>query len=164
MDKKEFSAANVVLLLIIFGIGFFLGMEYKAYEIRQAISDTTAIDNPITDILESKKDYRDSDRLSDMRMLQTALELYYTDNSSYPITNGDKIELGTSQHECLGYDGFTDLTCDYSYLNPVPKDPSNNRYMYSSMDGESYRVEFYLETSVNGYVGKTILTPFGFQK
>jgi len=82
---------------------------------------------------------RDAKRISDMKAIQTALEMYYDDNGVYPIycpTSGDSYCLATSLSTYLS-----------GFLSTFPTDPIENRpyagltYRYSSYnDGKGYRI------------------------
>lgn len=78
---------------------------------------------------------RDARRLSDIKQIQTALELYYSDNNTYPVTASG----GTTVTSALG--GVLAPT----YIQSVPVDPSRTDnsttgYLYCSTDGQSYAV------------------------
>lgn len=98
---------------------------------------------------------RDSKRLSDLKQVQTALELYYTDKNAYP-TAATAITLGDSTHACLNGSGFAatgDVACPTPYMGLVPKDPTSDAthtYAYTSADGTTYSIAATLETTVNG--------------
>jgi prepilin-type N-terminal cleavage/methylation domain-containing protein len=55
---------------------------------------------------------RDAKRMSDLKQVQTALELYYTDNNKYPGTSGTPLTavtnaaLGAGNYACLDSTGF----------------------------------------------------------
>lgn len=84
---------------------------------------------------------RDARRLADLKQLQTALELYYGDQSppTYPVTVA----------------GGTTLTSALASLAPnqmqsIPKDPSKadnstTGYLYCSTDGQSYAMLVIME-------------------
>ncbi len=104
---------------------------------------------------------RDSKRLSDLKQLQTALELYYTDQNSYPA--GDTIDLATTNYACLNSTGFTTSGCTNPYMSKVPTDPKEGSYVYTVGTG-TYTVEATLEGDVNGLSGDIKLTPAGIGK
>ncbi len=91
---------------------------------------------------------RDSKRLSDIKQVQTALELYYTDQGSYPT---ESVTLGGTGAVCLDATGFAD-TCTDAYMGLVPADPGSNAYTYAPTDatGSSYTITADLEGTVNG--------------
>lgn len=82
---------------------------------------------------------RDARRLSDLKSIETALELYYADNNTYPTTSG-----GVTVTSALG------TLLAPTYMSTVPKDPSRadsstTGYLYCSTDGQSYGVVAWLE-------------------
>lgn len=111
---------------------------------------------------------RDAKRMSDLKQLQTALELYYTDNNHYPATPSSG-QIGDPANVCLvnttaGW--TTAANCDATaYMAKVPLDPNNtapNVYTYTSGGTSTYSVSASLEGSVNGLAAGTIhLTPAG---
>jgi general secretion pathway protein G len=102
---------------------------------------------------------RDSKRVSDLKQVQTALELYYTDNNAYPA--GNALLLGEAAGGlCLGSAGFGALGCANPYMGQVPKDPGSNHYTYTMANG-SYTVAATLEGTVNGMSAGITLSPAG---
>lgn len=96
---------------------------------------------------------RDSKRLSDIKQIQTALELYYDSNSSYPAT--------------LTLDGTGSLasgnTTFMALVPSAPTPPAGNTYTYT-MDnsGASYSLRYSIEGSSAGInVGGHTATPAG---
>lgn len=101
---------------------------------------------------------RDSKRLSDLKQVQTALELFYTDQSAYPT--GTAVVLGTDA-TCLDSVGFKASGCTDPYMGLVPKDPqTGGTYSYTS-DGLTYTITAALEGNVNGMEGTITATPSG---
>src|SRR3989338_9110765 len=91
---------------------------------------------------------RDAQRISDIKQIQLALELYYNTNGRYPGPTGFWTQAYTGAGTPAGagccYDGYR--WCGYAdgidlatylapYINPLPKDPlgpqNNNRYFYN---------------------------------
>lgn len=105
---------------------------------------------------------RDSKRVSDLRQVQTALELYYTDNSAYP-TEATAVELGTTNYACLNSaSGFTTADCPSPYMGLVPSDPGSNQYLYQSASGTTYTITATLEGAVaNLSAGSITANPSG---
>lgn len=86
---------------------------------------------------------RDAKRVADIKQVQTALELYFNDASSYPVATA-KITLGKGGEDCGGSadclvlcwkdlgtsNGFNDVPGDCSggtvYMGLVPANPSPN--------------------------------------
>jgi type II secretion system protein G len=93
---------------------------------------------------------RDAKRLSDVKQIQTALELYYTDQSSYPTTSTSA--LGAGSFACLGTSGFGAAGCANAYMQIVPANPTPGgaSYAYSSASGTTYSITFSLEGSTGG--------------
>jgi type II secretion system protein G len=87
-----------------------------------------------------KSKARDSQRVSDMNTIVTALNMYHNDFNAYPI-----------------FDGYVTLTDALSValknaktVSTLPIDPLNTgnyRYYYQSVDGEDFYLEYYLETN-----------------
>lgn len=109
---------------------------------------------------------RDAKRMSDLKQIQTALELYYTDESSYPAA-ATPISLGSAAAACLGTGGFaTTAACTNAYMGQVPKDPSSSAvtpvYYTYTVVSSSYSISATLEGTVSGLgPGVVHLTPSG---
>lgn len=105
---------------------------------------------------------RDSKRLSDLKQVQTALELYYTDNNAYP-TAATAVTLGSTNVACLNASGFAATGCASPYMGQVPTDPnSTGSYSYISATGATYCVGATLEGAVNSLpAGAIHLNPAG---
>ncbi len=103
---------------------------------------------------------RDSKRLSDIKQVQTALELYYTDNGSYPT--GTALTLGSDASACLNAaSGFTATACTDAYMGLVPADPGDGTYVYNS-DGTTYTIVTSLEGAAGGLdAGSITASPSG---
>lgn len=97
---------------------------------------------------------RDAKRLSDLRQIQTALELYYTENDAYP-TEGVAVTLGAGNYACLNSSGWAASGCATPYMGLVPEDPGSNSYAYTSADGTTYTIDATLEGTV-GDLDQTI--------
>ncbi len=102
---------------------------------------------------------RDSKRLSDLKQVQTALELYYTDQNAYPVA-AQAVTLGVDQYGCISSAGFAAAGCDNAYMGQIPADPGSGTYSYTSA-GTSYTISATLEGTVNGMTGLIQLTPAG---
>ena len=103
---------------------------------------------------------RDAKRLSDLKQVQTALELYYTDNNAYP-TAAAAVTLGSDTQACLNSDGFAATGCANAYMAAVPADPGSNSYAYTSADGTTYSIAATLESAVNGLSEGITASPSG---
>ncbi|MFA5021899.1 MAG: type II secretion system protein [Patescibacteria group bacterium] len=109
---------------------------------------------------------RDAKRVADIKQIQTALELYFNDNNSYPNDVGADVTLGGSaSNNCLGNDGFNTAgsTCSapvYMGLIPSNPTPGGTAYIYQGV-GETggycqtgicpkYQITFSLEGKTGG--------------
>lgn len=98
---------------------------------------------------------RDSKRISDIKQIQTALELYYNDNNAYPaaVTAGSAIGVATVYMAVVP-------------TNPAPTNdgtcPASLAYTYSQADTGTYSL-FYCLGGVTGGVaaGPHVATPAG---
>ncbi len=101
---------------------------------------------------------RDSKRLSDLKQVQTALELHYTDVASYPA--GTALVLGGTGATCLDSVGFSD-SCTDPYMGQVPADPQDTAYTYT-LSGSSYAITATLEGNMGGLLaGAVTASPSG---
>lgn len=86
----------------------------------------------------SLKKGRDVRRKADLQNVQKALELYYEDKKTYPLT--DQLNFGDSLCEIP-----SDCTSGRIYMQKLPIDPSPScQYAYVSEDGNNY----YLYSSI----------------
>ena len=110
---------------------------------------------------------RDAKRVSDVKQLSTALELYFADNNGYPVA-ATAITLGGTNTACFDEDGFV-TTCDAggtTYMVAVPSNPTPNGtgYSYTSADGSTYALTFTLEGTTGGLLtGLRSASPGGIQ-
>lgn len=104
---------------------------------------------------------RDSKRLSDLKQMQTALELYYSDKANYPA--GAALVLGAGNAVCLNANGWQAANCADPYMGQVPADPKDGQYVYT-LGANTYTVTATLEGDVNGLNGAIKLTPAGISK
>lgn len=104
---------------------------------------------------------RDARRMADLKQLQTALELYYTDLNSYPT--GAAVHLGSDTNAvCLNNNGWQATGCANPYMAAVPTDPNvGSFYTYTLSASSTYMVNATLEGIVNGLTGVIKLTPSG---
>ena len=99
---------------------------------------------------------RDSRRLSDVKQIGMALELYYDDTGRYPPP---PTPTGTPiTGLCLSNSGFTSTCGTIAYLQKIPSDPLPNiHYTYSYLNsGESYRLGFNLEQGSGDWPAGTL--------
>jgi len=110
---------------------------------------------------------RDAKRVSDIKQVQTALELYFADQNGYP--SGSSSTLGGASALCLDEDGFV-AACDAggtTYMGAVPANPAPGgaAYTYNQIgSGSSYSITFSLESGTGGLAtGAHTATPSGLQ-
>jgi hypothetical protein len=139
MDLSDFGATGKMK--------FSINLDMKMSDFNKDLTitiptDAKKFDEKIfQDMIEGKSvdvaDSRNVQRKSDMELLKTALEAYYADNNSYPITTADS----------KNGDFITELLDD-KYLASAIKDPSHPNYYYSytSTDGKSYTLTYVEET------------------
>ena len=141
MNKKGFTLIELLVVIAIIGLLSTLAVV--------ALSS-------------AREKARDSKRLSDLKQVQTALELYYTDNNAYPA--GTSALLGSTNYKCLNASGFAAQGCSSPYMGLVPLDPRNTGvyvYTYTSSASTTYSITGTLEGTVNGLVGTIYATPSG---
>jgi len=108
---------------------------------------------------------RDAKRVSDVKQVQTALELYFADSNSYPA--GSALTLGGATAQALSGAGFsaTGSATGTTYMGQVPSNPSPGGASYSytqTSSGVSYQIVFTLEGQTGGLsTGQHTATPSG---
>lgn len=107
---------------------------------------------------------RDSKRLSDIKQVQTGLELYFTDQNKYAA--GTNLVLGGGSAKCLDKDGFKASGCAAPiYMEVVPSNPTPNGadYTYTGSDS-TYTINFTLEGASGALAaGAHTATPGGIK-
>ena len=103
---------------------------------------------------------RDAKRLSDLKQVQTALELYYTDNSGYPAA-ATAVTLGAGTEACLNASGFAATGCPNAYMGVIPAAPTPGVDSYQSTAATTYTIAATLEGTVNGMSGNIQANPSG---
>ena len=76
---------------------------------------------------------RDAKRVADIKQIQTALELFYNDQSGYPAETGAGRVLGSATYRCLDENGFAGGPCsgDTMYMGLIPANPTPNGADYT---------------------------------
>jgi prepilin-type N-terminal cleavage/methylation domain-containing protein len=118
---KKMGFTLVELLVVIAIIGLLSGMV-------------------VISIKNVKAKARDSQRVSDMNTIITALNMYHNDFNAYPIFDG----------YITNTDALSTMLKNAGATSALPIDPSNSgnyRYYYQSIDGEDFYLEYYLETN-----------------
>ncbi|HEV2339284.1 MAG TPA: prepilin-type N-terminal cleavage/methylation domain-containing protein [Patescibacteria group bacterium] len=99
----------------------------------------------LTNLVGIRQRARDAQRKSDMRQIQASLELYRSDNGSYPVT--------ASFPACGSQLQGTGVTPP-TYMQKIPCDPlTNASYAYAS-DGTTYTIIGCLENSNDNQADK----------
>ncbi len=102
---------------------------------------------------------RNARRVSDIKQVQTALELYYNDNNTYPPT----IEFGTGSI----------ATNSVVYMTSIPANPqprtdgscADSEYVYVRDDYNTYHITYCLSNSTGGIdAGTNNATPAGISE
>lgn len=101
---------------------------------------------------------RDAKRVSDVKQVQTALELYFADVNSYPTgtiaTVAQNGVIGVTPRLILSStNGFNTTAAGTTYMGLVPSNPSPNgaAYTYAGL-AASYSITFTLEGNTGGLV------------
>ena len=117
---------------------------------------------------------RDAKRTSDIKSIQTALELFYVDNDAYPAGTALELGEGTScssgactvlSNATAGFE--TTLTGTVTYMGLIPRDPSSDgtaspctiastgtcSYSYTVNSTHGYELFFHLEGTAGDLVG-----------
>lgn len=133
MNKKGFTLIELLVVIAIIGLLSTLAV--------------VALGN-------AREKARDSKRLSDVKQLQTALELYFNDNSSYP--------LDAAMDVCLSSAGFAATCSGTVYMGQVPTDPVTDAYYTYTGATTTYTINATLEGASGGFnAGAVTATPNG---
>ncbi len=161
--KTWFTVICIVpLLLVLLFIPFITRMTSLFRNFSEQANEINFIEDgdysPLLDSSIGKT--KDAQRLSDIKQIQTALELYYTDHSEYPA--GTNISLGDTEHACLNDTGFGKTDCAAPYMAFVPKGPEADEYYLYDGEGGTYRIMTDLWVGAGGFEAGTIIaTPEG---
>lgn len=134
MNKKGFTLIELLVVIAIIGLLSTLAV--------------VALGN-------AREKARDSKRLSDVKQIQLALELYFNDNSTFPVVTGT---LGTAGFTTLSSgNGFSDSSSASGtvYMGLVPSEPlpqagAGAGYEYVG-EATDYTITFTLEGSAGGF-------------
>lgn len=118
---------------------------------------------------------RDARRVSDIKQVQTALELYYMDQNGYPDTPAS---IDVFEGYCLDSSGFEENCSGTVYMGQVPSNPeprndgsgasqcSDVGYSYvQDESGMSYHIDYCLGEATGGIdAGDRVATPTGLDE
>lgn len=99
---------------------------------------------------------RDARRVSDIKQIQTALELYYNDVNLYPIETTAVLLGVTADKTISSGGGIAAAGSGTTYMNAIPSNPTpvdatgGTGYMYHSADGSAYSITYYLGAATGG--------------
>lgn len=104
----------------------------------------------------AKAKNRDARRMADMKQISNGLNLYINQTGRYPQPYASITITGS--------DAFSTNLITSGAMQAVPKDPLNsgsNIYTYTSANGSTFTLGFYLETNtIKGYPqGANTITP-----
>ncbi len=109
----------------------------------------------------ARRKARDAKRVSDVKAIQNALELFYQESNGYP-TEALAVELGRGSFKALCSSGF-EAVCGGTvteFMGLVPSSPNpmdgscsstDNRYMYTASAGGAYVMTFCLGDNFGDY-------------
>lgn len=109
---------------------------------------------------------RDAQRKSDLRQLQSALELYRSDKGSYPQTSANNYQLPSSvisgDGNCPDAGSFT--SGGTTYMQKIPCDPLGTSYFdtgdyYYTSDGTTYTLAACIENVNDNDTNIVAVTP-----
>lgn len=116
----------------------------------------------IVSLNSARQKARDTRRASDIRQIQTALEMFASNrsNGTYPVTSSANI-----QGLCLDAGGFVPTCTAAVFMKKIPSNPtpSGTNYIYTS-DGANYTLSYWLENKVGSIgPGAATATPGSMQ-
>ena len=95
---------------------------------------------------------RDARRVSDIKQIRTALEMYFDQNMAYPAVPGGTSTLGVAaSSSCLNSTGWAGTGCTGTvYMQNVPDDPQNTgtkiyTYAVGGTGNSTYTINYVLE-------------------
>lgn len=109
----------------------------------------------------ARKKANDAIRLSDMTQIRFALESYFTKRNGYPTTQAGGVVLGGGSAMCLNAEGFAPAGCTEPLMAIIPHDPGVGTYVYTSVDGKTYKILATLEAGTDTLkAGPIAVDPF----
>ncbi len=152
MDER----VKQLLAALKFTATFNLNFEFYDYGKAQGVEAPKDFLDADKELQSARGSSRDAKRLSDVRQLASALELYFNDNNKYPSQLSDLLAAG-----------------QYNYIGALPTPPTEldgsctveqNKYAYTLTSPTEYRLTFCLGAKTGGYsAGVRVLSPSGIQ-
>jgi len=114
---------------------------------------------------------RDARRVADIRQVQTALEMYYSDQNGYP--SGTNIMIGNTAGAagaCIDNAGMTAACSGTVYMARTPSNPAPTNdgscavasYLYNSASNTTYQIQYCLGAATGSLTaGNHTATPAG---
>lgn len=101
----------------------------------------------VTSLNTARSKSRDARRLSDVRQIITALQLYYNDNSAYPAE-----DVNNHPDASLGGVAFSTYLSQYpTYPSPSGEGCTAVDYIYTLISPEEFTIDFCLEGEAGGF-------------
>ncbi len=134
----------------------------KVEEPTQAIAIEDFYQNLFKKLEAEREKAKSATTLSNIKQIQTALELYYTDNNMYPKSEPNAV-LGEGNYICLDSSGFRGAQdCKYdAYMRKISKDENGGHYIYNSIGSDSYLIKYEVKGDADNYCkkGKMVASP-----
>ena len=118
-NKKGFTLIELLLVIVIIGI-------------------LSAVTLSVINIPGIRAKTRDSQRIADLKKIQTGLELYFADRRSYPSSTSWRV--------------MNSSVLPSDYLENIPKDPNGNTTVFSSCNTSSFAYSYKTNSSGALYV------------
>ena len=99
---------------------------------------------------------RDARRLSDIKQIRTALEMYFDQNDKYPESDSYIVLGGNNpDYNCLSSNGLGIKPCAGTvYMETIPGDPRISQSYWYNCDsvGATYQLSYHLEGTNQDYI------------
>ncbi len=103
----------------------------------------------------SQRKASDAQRKADLDNIARAIEMYYNDNGSYPLSTGGLVDVGAGGLDWGDQLIKSYVTEDIIYMKSLPVDPAGNQsYCYESTSGVYFRIFAALENENDLDIGE----------